>query len=160
MEDSPETATYVGWHEFHDRWTDLSPDAIARRRADAGEPLDALHSIDRGSLSDGDRLSYDLFESEQRREVDASHFPSELLALDQLEGPQNDVPFLLSAMPLGTDAQHGDYLARLRGIPTVLEQTRALLEEGIRRGITVPAVCLRDVGAQFDTHLVDDVFEA
>src|SRR4051794_13089819 len=93
MEDYPETATYLGWHEFHDRWTDMAIDEVQRRKREASEPLDALAAIDVSSLSDADRLSRDLFEYQQRLEVDAAHFPAELLPLDQLEGPQNDVPF-------------------------------------------------------------------
>ena len=59
MEDSPETATYVGWHEHHDRWTDWSIDAVDRRRRQVGEPLDALAGIDRST----DPLSAEVFES-------------------------------------------------------------------------------------------------
>lgn len=155
MEDHPETATYVGWHEFHDRWTDLSTDAIERRRREVREPLDALGTVDRST----DPMSADLFEAMVRSDVDASAFPGELLPLDQLEGPQNDIPFLLSAMAVETDEQHGDYLARLRGIPIVLEQTRALMESGLARGITVPKICLRDVPAQIDAHFTDSIDE-
>lgn len=160
MEEHPEAATYVGWHEFHDRFTDMSMEAVERRRREAREPLDALHRIDRSSLDDDQRLSYDLFEAQVRSDADAAAFPGELLVLDQLEGPQNDIPFLLSAMPLGTDAQHADYLARLRAIDTVLAQTTDLLALGIERGITVPAVCLRAVPAQIDAHFTDDIFDA
>ncbi len=156
MEDHPETATYVGWHEHHDRLTDWSLDAIERRRREANEPMDALQRVDRSV----DPLSADLFESELRREIDAMAFPSELLPLDQLDGPQNDLPFLLSAMPLGTDAQHGDYLSRLRAIPRVLEQTRALMDAGLAKGYSVPAVCLRDVPEQIDAHFPDDLFDS
>jgi uncharacterized protein (DUF885 family) len=152
MEDFPETATYVGWHEHHDRWTDLSPEAIDQRRREVAEPLAALARIDRST----DPLSADLFEAMVRSDVDASAFPGELLPLDQLEGPQNDIPFLLSAMGLDTDEQHGDYLARLRSIPTVLEQTQALMARGLAAGYSVPAICLRDVPAQFDAHFGDD----
>lgn len=159
MEDHPEAATFLGWHEHHDRLTDLSIDEVERRRREVSEPMDALHTIDRGSLSDEDRLSCDLFESLQRMAIDAAQFPGEYLPLDQLEGPQNDLPFLLSAMPLGTDAQHGDYLARLRAIPEQLEQTRALMDAGLGRGLSVPAICLRDVPEQIDTHLGDDLAE-
>lgn len=157
MEDTPEMATYLGWHEFHDRFTDLSTDAIARRRHELSEPLDALRAIDRSSVDEEHRLSYDLFARQRLMEIDAARFPVELLALDQLEGPQNDIPFLLSAMPLRTDAQHGDYLARLRKIPELLEQQQVLLTAGIAAGITAPAICLRDVPAQIDAHLVDDL---
>lgn len=156
MAEYPETATYVGWHEHHDRWTDMSADAIARRRREVSEPLDALTALDRSA----DALSAEVFEALVQSDVDASAFPGELLPLDQLEGPQNDIPFLLSAMAVETDAQHGDYLARLRGIPTVLEQTRGLLERGIATGYSVPAICLRDVAEQFDAHFPTDLAES
>jgi len=159
MEDHPETATYLGWHEFHDRFTDLSRGAIDRRKAALHEPLDALRAIDRSTLDQAQQLSYDLFEKQVQMEIDAAAFPGELLAVDQMEGPQNDLPFLLSAMPLQTDAHHDDYLARLRRIPDVLDQTMALLDEGIAAGVTVPAICLRDVPAQVDAHLVDALDE-
>lgn len=152
MEDSPETATYVGWHEHHDRWTDLSPEAIERRRMDPGAALDALATVDRTR----DPLSAEIFESVVARQARAAAFPGELLPLDQLDGPQNDIPLLLSAMGLGTDDQHADYLSRLRGIPQVLEGTIDLMDRGIAQGLTAPAVCLRDVPAQIDAHLTDD----
>jgi len=63
-------------------------------------------------------------------------------------------------MPTQTDAQLGDYLARLRKIPEVLEQTRALMDAGLARGLSVPAICLRAVPEQIDAHLVDDVFDS
>ena len=153
MDDHPETATYVGWHEHHDRWTDMSTSAVDDRRARAGVWLEELGRIDRSALDDADRRSADIFERLQRLEVDALQFPSELLPLDQLDGPQNDIPLFLAAMPTQQDAQLADVLARLRGIPALLAQTTELMRRGIAAGITVPRVCLRDVPAQIDAHL-------
>ena len=160
MEEHPETATYVGWHEHHDRWTDMSVDAVERRRREAGDALAALRTIDRAALDEQDRLSYDLFEAQEQLQIDALRFPSELLPLNQLDGPQNDVPFLLSAMPTETDAQLGDYLARLRRVPELLEQSRALMDLGLERGCSVPRICLRDVDEQIATHLTEDPLAA
>src|SRR3954454_10380308 len=42
MYESPEMATYYGYHEPNDRWTDYSPAAIERRKQ---EPLSALKVI-------------------------------------------------------------------------------------------------------------------
>jgi uncharacterized protein (DUF885 family) len=152
MDDSPETATYVGWHEHHDRWTDATRENIERLRAEVAEPLTALRRIDRSALSEGDRLSCDVFEAQLVNDVALAPFPNELLAIDQMDGPQNEIPLVLSITPIGDG---GDYLSRLRGIPALLEQRRALLEEGLRRGITVPAICLRDVPEQVEAHLGD-----
>jgi uncharacterized protein (DUF885 family) len=98
-----------------------------------------------------------VFEAQVVNEVGLAPFPSELLAIDQMDGPQNEIPLVLSITPIGDGS---DYLSRLRGIRDLLEQKRALLEEGLRRGITVPAICLRDVPDQVDAHLDDDLSES
>lgn len=156
MEEHPEQATYVGWPEFHDRWTDLSVEAVERRRRDAGEALGVLASIDRGGLDEQDARSHEMFEEVERAAAAAAAFPGDYLALSQLEGPQIDVAFLLSVMPRETPAHHGDLLSRLGGVADVVDQTIELLERGVAMGVTLPAMCLRDVPGQIEAHLVDD----
>src|ERR1700730_12525741 len=52
----PETATFRGVPGQNDRWTDLSPDAIARRKEDTKALLRAVRSVDRSKLASADRL--------------------------------------------------------------------------------------------------------
>ncbi|HEV2767836.1 MAG TPA: DUF885 domain-containing protein [Acidimicrobiales bacterium] len=156
MEERPDVATFVGWPGLDDRLPDLSLEAVARRRAEAGAPLRALATINRDTLEPGDQLSYDVFSWEQRSEAEAARFPAEHLPLSQLEGPQTDLGLLLGSMPTSTPAHLGNLVARLGAVPLLVEQTIALLDQGRARGVTPPQVTLRSVPAQVEAHLVDD----
>ncbi|HEY0778659.1 MAG TPA: DUF885 domain-containing protein, partial [Gemmatirosa sp.] len=83
-------------------------------------------------------------------------FPSELLAVDQMSGPQS-LGDVMRQQPARTAADYADLLARLRAIPRVLAETRALLDSGLAVGVTPPQVTLRDVPAQVDGLLTADV---
>jgi len=156
MDERPDAATFLGWPEGGDRLPDLSLAAVERRRAEAGEPLRVLATIDAEALDGEDRLSHDVFATLQRSVADSAAFPGDLLAVTQLEGPQNDLGLLLGAMPTAGAGHRHDLLARLRAVPELVDQTIELLAEGRRRGITPPRVTLRDVPAQLEAHLGDD----
>ncbi|HWH34510.1 MAG TPA: DUF885 domain-containing protein [Acidimicrobiales bacterium] len=155
MADRPDAATFLGWPKGGDRLPDLSLAAVARRRAEAGVPLEVLASIDRGELDAADQLSYDVFASLHSSEAAGAAFPGDLLAVTQLAGPQNDLALLFGAMPTTTPAQRQDLVARLRAVPALVDQTIELLGEGRRLGITPPRVTLRHVPAQVAAQVVD-----
>ncbi len=155
MDDRPDAATFLGWPEGNDRLPDVSLEAVQRRRDEAGEALRVLASVDAEELGAADRLSYDVFAWQQRSEEAAAAFPGDLLAVTQLEGPQTDLALLFGAMPNTTARHRQDLLSRLRAVPTLVDQTIEVLEEGRCRGITPPRVTLRDVPAQVGAHLDD-----
>ncbi len=157
----PEFATYVGYAEGdHGAWTDMSLEAVRRREERLGDPLAVLETIPRDSLSPEDRLSYDLFRRDTEEDVEGASFPGELLAINQLGGVQQDVPNLLALMPARTVADYEDILSRLRGIPTLVDQTIALLQEGLEQGVTPPGVTLRDVPGQVESQLAPEPLES
>ncbi|MGD9796638.1 MAG: DUF885 family protein [Acidimicrobiia bacterium] len=153
MAEHPELATYTGWPDHHDRWTDLSVDAVERRRHEAGDLLDALDAVDPDRLGETDRVSREMFAYLERAEVAAAAFPGDYLPLNQMEGPQLDPAFLLSVMPRDTVRHHDDLLARLRRLPDLVDQSIELLVQGLARGLTPPRICLREVPGQLDALL-------
>lgn len=148
MKESPEAATYYGHPGADDRWTDLSPAGIERRRTNAGLPLEVLKSIERSELSQSDQLSFDLLEYDTRRDVDATAFPGELLAITQMDGIQQQAATVLGATPADDAAGVRNVLARLRALPDLVLQTQDLLAEGVKNGVTPPQITLRDLPAQ------------
>ncbi len=148
MHDSPESATYNGVPGGEDRWTDLSREAIAKRKKLAGRALPILATIDRAQLGPVDKVSYDIFKRLGEEEVEGEQFPRELLQLNQMAGIQQDAAQTLSAMSVTNDAQLGDELARLKALPKTIDQVLSLLEEGLAKGITPPQITLRDVPGQ------------
>ncbi len=156
MDERPDAATFLGWPDGNDSLPDLSLEAVQRRRDEAGGPLATLATVDADALGEADRLSHDVFAWQQRGETAAAAFPGDLLAVTQLEGPQTDLALLFGAMPSTTAGDRHDLLTRLRAVPTLIEQTIEVLEEGRRQGVTPPRITLRHVPAQVEAHLVDD----
>ena len=157
LQEFPEFATYVGVRGQNGRWTDYSPEAIAGRKAALGLPAKALASIDRAALSAADRLNYDLFRRRVEERLAGRRFPWELMPLNQLGGIQQSVPQMLGEqMPTSTEADYEAIVSRLRGTPTMVDQTIALMREGLRRRITPPKVTMRDVPAQAAAILMED----
>jgi len=153
----PEYATYVGVRGHNGRWSDRSMAAIARQKADLELPAKALRSIDRAKLSPADRLNYDLFQRRIEEQLAGRRFPWDLMPVNQLGGVQQSVPQMLSEqMPTTTEADYEAILSRLRGTPVLVEQTIALMKEGLGRGVTPPKITLRDVPAQAAAILTED----
>ncbi|HSF38183.1 MAG TPA: DUF885 domain-containing protein [Thermoanaerobaculia bacterium] len=162
LQQSPDLATYLGYPGFDDRWPDRSPETLELLRRISRAELAALSSIDRERLVPAERTDYDLarrriemrIEGERFHNVDA--FENEYLRISQMGGGGGDLVGLLSSMPARNVQDYENRLARLRGFPTVVDQTIALLGQGLARGITPPRVTLRDVPDQVRSLLVDD----
>ena len=147
--ESPETASFVGFAGQDERWTDYSIPAIARRNRELPDRRLVLRAIDRRKLTSSDQLSYDVFARGVEESVEGARFPGELLAVTQLQGPQY-IPTVIGYMPTASVRDYEHILARLAGIPRVIDQTIVLLDSGLARGVTPPRITLRDVPSQIE----------
>jgi uncharacterized protein (DUF885 family) len=77
-----------------------------------------------------------------------------------MNGVQQDVAQMLAMMPTGNVAQYENVVARLEGVPALVDQTIVLLKEGLQAGLTPPRVTLRDVPQQVRNQIVDDPRES
>jgi len=157
---TPELATYIGVPGYDTKWTDLSPAAIVERKGLTERPLKVLATIDRAALSGADQINYDLFKRLAEESREGAKFPTELLQVTQLAGVQQDAAQLFSAMSNTTTEQMENQLARLRALPGVVDEVVALLEDGLRRGITPPQITLRDVPQQVTNMIPEEAFKS
>ncbi len=156
MLEFPEWATSIGYPTGHDRWTDNSFEAMARRDADTVRALEVFRAIDRAKLEGDDRLNYDLIIEDLEDDLEGQRFPGEVLAISQMSGVQQNVARMLAIMPATSVKQYEDILARLAKVPEVVDQTIARLEKGLEKGVTPPRVTLREVPQQVRNLLVED----
>jgi len=156
MQESPESATYTGFKGFNDQWSDLSPEAIARRKEELKRPRAVLRSINSARLGQDDRLWLELFDRSLSRDEEGLRFPAELLPLSQMNGVQQDIAQTLSIMPGGTVADFDDMVRRLEKTAVLVRQNVGLMREGLKRGITAPRITLRDVPQQVLNQVTED----
>jgi uncharacterized protein (DUF885 family) len=158
MAASPENATYVGHRAHQTRWTDYSPEAIAERKRFARRPLDVVATIDPARLESEDRVNYHLFKRLAEEAWAATRFPTEWLQVTQLDGVQHEPAQVFAAMKATTAAELENVVARLRALPTLVAQATALLEQGLKHGVTPPQITLRDVPEQVAALVPEDPF--
>jgi uncharacterized protein (DUF885 family) len=160
MLDNPGFATWRGDPRGQDRLEDLSQDAVKRRRQATRDSLALIESIDRSALPGMEQVNYDLLRDTLQRRVDSLRFPQELLRMNQMSGPQQDPADLLSMMPGSRVVELENQIARMAALPAYVDQSIALMREGIEAGVTPPKITLRDVPQQIRNQLVDDALKS
>jgi uncharacterized protein (DUF885 family) len=156
MQHSPTWASTLGDRRWNDRWDDLSLDAIRHHHQHELEVIERLKTIDRGRLSAGDQLNYDLFRKDYNTDLEEYPYQWYLVPLNQREGVQTSDQ-LADALPFDTLKDYEDWLARLRSFPVCLEQTVGVMREGIREKMLLPRVVMQRVPAQLDHQIVRDL---
>ncbi|MBA2340699.1 MAG: DUF885 domain-containing protein, partial [Pyrinomonadaceae bacterium] len=156
MRENPTFASSLGDRRYNDRWEDASLTAIARRHGHDRDVIARLAAIDRGQLSARDQLNYDLFKKDYDASVEGYKFQWYLVPLTQRGGVQT-ADELADLLRFETVKDYEDWIARLKAFPLYMEQTMALMREGIRTRTMLPKVIMNRVTAQVDKQLVENV---
>src|SRR5690606_35444267 len=125
-----------------------------RREREQRAFMERLRAIDPEALGDEDRLNYELFRRQLENDLDAFRFRTYLMPVSHRGGVQN-LESLAEALPFTTLEHYEDWLARMAAVDTVLEQARALMEQGRRAGYVPPRILMERVPAQLEAQLVD-----
>ncbi|HVP61283.1 MAG TPA: DUF885 domain-containing protein [Myxococcaceae bacterium] len=160
---SPTYASILGDRRWNDRWDDLSAPAIEADHQHDVAFLKSLGKLTSGKLSEADRLNAELIGREHRESVEAHALGLQLLPLNHLRGlPEatGEFPGVQNAGELGSQLRfttvedYRDWVARLDGFGSYIDQTIALLQEGVRRKMVWPRVVLERIPPQLD-KLID-----
>ena len=153
LEQSPTWASSLGDRRWNDRWEDLSPARMEARHQHDLEVLARLAEIDRGGLSALDQLNYDLFRKQYATAVEEYQYHWYLVPLNQREGIQT-ADDLSAGLRFETVKDYEDWIARLRSFPLYMDQTIALMREGIQERMLLPKVVMQRIPAQIDKQIV------
>ena len=155
LRESPENAAYQGDRRFDDRWSDMGLAAIVRREVADREELAALKRIDRAALSPADQLNYDTFAWLQERSVARQKFREYLQPIGHQGGVQT-ADGIAELLPFANAQDYRNWIARLDALPTLLEQTTALMQAGVAAGRMPPKVLMQRVPGQIAGQVVAD----
>jgi uncharacterized protein (DUF885 family) len=89
LKNSPMMASRIGDRRYSREWRDDSVGAIEQRQQETREFLRRTYAIDRGGLSEENRLNHELFRRQLENTVDAFQFNGHLMPFSQRGGVQN-----------------------------------------------------------------------
>ena len=136
LRDDPLAATYLGDSRYDDRWPDLTRANRDRIAAADRQVLVELAAIPRDRLPPAEQLNYDLFRKEYENRVALQRFRPEYYAISPSQGGPQTLNELPEQIDFSTVDAYEAWLKRLEGLPAYLEQTTALLREGVAQGRT------------------------
>jgi uncharacterized protein (DUF885 family) len=166
--ENPELGTSFGIPGFNDQWTDDSAVGIERRNKHLAESIGRLGEIDRSCLERHDQLNYDLYQrglaiAEEGVRLGYESLPFDLgephdrrMPMNQLEGVHITAADMLDLAPRDHLSDFEDRLTRLRSLPRLIDQQRALLAKGLAAGFTPPQVAIAGLPDQVRNLLADD----
>lgn len=157
MQQFPEYASYLGMgdDQQNSRWTDESLQAYEQRHLADKAALAQLQQINRAQLSPLQQTNYDLYQWQLKMQIASHQFKTHLIPISQRDGIQT-VDDFANYVPLNTLQDYKNWLARLDALPTVIDQTRQLMEMGIQENIVPPEKTLSRATEQFERQLVDN----
>lgn len=155
LKNDPERATYLGDKRYNDRWQDLSFDAIKRRHRHRLEVLKKLKAINVSALKPADRVNYRLFNRQYETDVAQFQYKWYLLPLNQRGGIQ-DANSITDTIRFTSAKDYEDWIARMRALPRYMEQTIALMREGVKSRRVHAKAVMKRVPGQIRKQIVDD----
>jgi uncharacterized protein (DUF885 family) len=155
MQQHPTWASSLGDRRWNDKWPDLSLVALEARHQHNLEILQHLAKIDRKSLPPRDQLNYDLFRKRYELAIEARPFRWELVPISMRDGIQSEDE-LADSLRFESVKDYDDWLARLRALPELVEQTTVLMRAGMKIRMVQPKVIMQRVPAQIEKQLVAD----
>ena len=168
MTQYPEMATAFGFPGQNARWTDYSQALVDERTRYLKKSLERLSTIDPAQLAAADQVNYNLYRDLVETAVKGLDFHNDavpirgviphnlLMPINQLEGIQQDIPHVLALMPASTREDYENIISRLQKVGSLVDQTIALMEQGLALNMTPPKITLRDVPGQLEAQIVAD----
>ncbi|HUL35381.1 MAG TPA: DUF885 domain-containing protein [Candidatus Eisenbacteria bacterium] len=159
MTEYPEMATQVGYPGQDRRWTDISPAGFAEREMHLRESLAGLEKVDRRALPAGEKLNYDMYKELLETAIEGLQYGDDPLPfrgvvpanrwmpINQMGSPA-DASDLFAQMPQQKVSDYENILARMETLHTQVEETIRWMQEGLKRGYSVPGIAMRDVPKQ------------
>jgi uncharacterized protein (DUF885 family) len=138
---SPEFQAYLGIKtEDYGSWDDYSDQYAQTENRQTAADLERLHAeFDYDALSDNAQLSYRIFEYNQQRDLRNFEWRFHEYAISQMDDVSSDLPtFLQNIHNIETRQDAEDYISRLNGIQTVMQQVVEQLRQGEAIGVIPP----------------------
>jgi uncharacterized protein (DUF885 family) len=145
---SPEFASILGDKRYNDKLSDLSQAAIESDLHQTRVFLQKFEAIDTTGFPEQEQLNRDLMVRNLHQQLDNAKFKDWEMPVSQFGGIHIDAPQLVSSLSFSTVKDYEDYIARLKQIPRVFDETTIQMRKGMKDGLMPPRILLVQVAEQ------------
>ena len=154
----PERATAYGDYRYNNKLADYSLAAIALRNKTNHDFLVRLKGIPTTGFSDQDQLSHDLMVRVLEQRIADYDLKEYEMPINQQNGIHTSLADLPLSVPLDSVEHYEDYVARLKQIPRVFNQTTEVLQAGMKDNLMPPKFLLEKLPVQCQGIIEADPF--
>jgi uncharacterized protein (DUF885 family) len=145
---NPIYASMLGDKRYNDQLGDFSQQAIDDNLEQERRFLTRFEAIDTTGFPDQEVLNRQLMVRDLRMDLDGAHFKSWEMPVTQADGMHTFLPTLVNIISFDTVKDYDDYVARLRQVPRVFDQTMVQMRKGMADGLMPPRILLEKVVTQ------------
>ena len=145
---SPEFASILGDKRYNDKLSDLSQAAIDKDLKQTEVFLKQFEAIDTTGFPEQEQLNRDLMVRDLRQRLEAAKFKDWEMPVSQFGGIHIDTPQFVTSLSFTTVKDYDDYIARMKQLPRVFEETITQMRKGMRDRLMPPKILLVQVAEQ------------
>ncbi len=145
---SPEFASILGDKRWNDKVSDLSAREVEADLAKTKEFLARFEAIDTSGFSEQQALTKTLLVRRFREDLEDARFKIWEMPVSQISGIHLQAPQLVALLSFKTVKDYEDYIARLKQLPRMFDDTIANMRRGMADGLMPPKFLLEKVVSQ------------
>jgi len=139
IEASPIMATFFGKPGYNNLWDDISPAGTKNKLAILQIFNESKDWFNPNDLTEADKINLNIFNRSVGDQYALnSQFPQQYLMISQISGIHTLIPAIIQMMPTNSPKALEDIIARMEGIPQLIQNIEITLSEGIKMGIVMP----------------------
>ncbi len=147
---NPIYASILGDKRYNDKVDDFSQAAIDDNLEQSRHFLARFEAIDTTGFPDQEVLNKQLMVRDLGFTLDGARFKPWEMPVNQFNGIHIDAPQLVSILSFDNVKDYEDYIARLKQLPRLFDQTVVQMRKGMADGLMPPKILLEQVVTQAD----------
>jgi uncharacterized protein (DUF885 family) len=151
LKNSPEFASIIGDKRYNDRLTDFSQAAIDADVKQSAEFLKQFEAIDTSGFPVQEHLNKELMVRKLKMSVEGDRFKEWEMPVLQNSGIHIDAPQLVSMLSFATVKDYEDYIARLKQLPRLFNETTIQMQKGMQDRLMPPQFLIPTIVKQTNT---------
>jgi uncharacterized protein (DUF885 family) len=148
MRTSPEYASILGDKRYNDKLSDNSYEFIQKDLAETKKFLARFEAIDTTGFPEQEALNKTLMVRSLREQIDGDRFKAWEMPVSQNGGIHLELPEMVSLLSFADVKDYEDYIARLKQVPRVFNETTDLMQRGMADHRLPPKFLLEKVAKQ------------